>query len=394
MASFQPVKALKGKVFLRNQRFSLQNALVVLQFVIAIAMIVGTLLTTRQLRYMIDMDPGFNTDQVMLLPAYREIIEKYEPFKNALSQQTAIKGITASGQRLGGNIHQMGIRFKVDTATQNLAISHVNVDYDFIDFYGIELKEGRSFSKEFSTDAQHGFIINERLAKKMGVANPVGMPMKFGWQEEWGKVIGLAKDFNYNSLHHDINPLAMSVQPDWGFSEVSIRVDPKELQSALPRIKAQWETTGTDHPFDYEFLDTHFAELYRTDQQVSQVVAIIAGLAILIACMGLFGLVSVSAEKRTKEIGIRKVLGASIPDVLFMLSKGVAAMVLIAFAISVPLTWWFMDDWLSSFAYRVPVGAGVFIAAGALTLWVALSTISYLAYKAAKRNPIEALRYE
>ena len=394
MAGFKPVQALKGRIFLRSRNFSLQNVLVVMQFAIATAMIVGTLIATRQLRHMTFRDPGFNKEQVMLLSANREVVQGFEAFQNALMRQPAIRQVTASGQRLGSNIHQTGIQFKADTAVQNLAISHVNVDYTYLDLYEIELLKGRDFSKAHAQDAGHAFIINETLAEKLGVEDPVGMPLKFHFQEEWGTVIGLAKNFNYNSFHHDINPLAMSIQPNFGYSEISIRIDPRDLPAVLPVIEDAWRASGTDRPFDYSFLDTHFDELYRTDLQVSKVVGIIAGLAILIACMGLFGLVSISTEQRTKEIGIRKVLGATVGDVIFLFARGVAVLVMIAFALAVPFTWWFMNDWLASFAYRIELGAGVFLAAGGIALLVALLTISYLTYRAASGNPIEALRYE
>lgn len=394
MAAFKPVTALKGKVFIKSQHFSLQNILVVMQFSIATAMIVGTIIATQQLQFMTQKDPGFNKDQVVLLPSNSQVFEGFETLRSELLQNPAIKGVTGSGQRLGSNIHQTGIRFKADTAEQSLAISHVNVDFEYLDFYEIEVLDGRVFSKEHASDAEHAFIINKSLAAQLGVENPIGMPMKFGWQEEWGTVVGLVDDFNYNSLHNKVNALAMSVQPNWGFSEISVRISPSDLPAHLDKIEQAWRRSGSDRPFDYSFLDAHFEELYRTDQQVSSVVGLIAGLAILIACMGLFGLVSVSAEQRTKEIGIRKVMGASINSILILLTQKVAILVLVAFAIAVPITWYIMDDWLTSFAFRIDINPMIFVAAGVLTLLIALLTIAYLALRAANGNPIDALRYE
>ena len=394
LASFDPVRSLKGTIRLRNQKFSLQNGLVVLQFAIAIALIVGTLLASSQLQHMVSMNPGFNKDQVVLLPTNREVNEHYEQLKNELEQLSTVKTVTASGQRLGSNIHQTGISYREDTAVQNLAISHVNVDYNYQEFYEIELLDGRGFSKAYAQDTEHGFLINETLAAKLGWEDPVGKPMKFNWQEEWGTVIGLVKDFNYNSLHHDINPLAMTVQPNWGYSEISVRVDPKSFSQQLSQIEGAWLASGTDRVFDYEFLDDHFAELYQADTQVSKLVSIIAILAILIACMGLFGLISITAERRTKEVGIRKVLGASIGDVMGLFSKDIALLVAIAFVLAVFPTWWFMQDWLENFAYRIDLNPGVFVLAGVIALLVAMGTIAYRTYRAASADPVKSLRYE
>ena len=393
MSGFNVVKAIKGKGILKERKFSLQNVLVVVQFAAAIIMIVGTIFATRQLYFMTEMDPGFNREQVLLLPVDNRVVEHFSPLKESLLQLPAVTGVTASGQRLGSNIHQTGIAYKADTATQNLAISHVNVDFDYINFYEIELLDGREFSKEYSQDSMHSFIINEQLAEKLGYEDPVGKPLKFGWQEEWGTIIALAKDFNYNSLHNDINPLAMSIQP-WGFSEVSVRVNTDELTTVLPQIEKYWRESGTDLPFDYEFLDDHFAELYETDTQVSRVVGTIAILAIFIACMGLFGLISVSIEKRIKEIGIRKVLGASTGDLLIMLGKSTAVLVIIAIAFAVPVSWLVVNSWLSGFAYRIDIESWVFVLAGLMALAISLMTISYRSYKAANANPVESLRYE
>ena len=254
MAGFNPIEAIKGQLKLRMGRFSVQNILVVAQFSIAIAMIIGTLLVARQLRFMTDRHPGFQTEQVMLLPGTRQINEHYESFKEDLLAHPGIVGLTSSGQRLGNNIHQTGIRVKADTAEQGLAISHLNINYDFIELYDIELIDGRSFSKEYAQDEGHNFIINQRLADKLGWDDPVGKAMKFGWHEEWGQVVGLVKDFNYNSLHNDINPLAMSHQPNWGISEVSVKVRPDQLKTVLPFLEEKWLETGTDFPFEYEFL--------------------------------------------------------------------------------------------------------------------------------------------
>lgn len=395
MAAFKPIVALKGRIFSTNRKFSLQNILVVTQFMIATGLIVGTVLTVQQLQFMTKSDPGFDREQVVLLPTNRNVNENLNSFMEELRGIGGVQYVSGSGQRLGNNIHQTGIRARSDTAEQSLAISHLNVGHDYLDLYEIELLAGRGFDRSYGQDSGHSFIINQSLATKFGwdAAEAVGKDMKFGWQEEWGKVVGVTPDFQYNSLHHDVNPLAMSVQP-WGYDEVSVKIAAQDLSSVLAATEEAWIRTGTDRPFKYSFLDAHFAEIYQADRQVAQVVSIVAGLAIVIACLGLFGLVSVAVERRTKEIGIRKVLGAGVQDVIWLFTKGVGALVLLAFVLATPLTWYFLDDWLQGFAFKIDIGAWVFILAGVGALSLAVLTVLFRTWSAARRNPVDSLRYE
>ncbi|MEL6671733.1 MAG: FtsX-like permease family protein [Bacteroidota bacterium] len=393
ISGFQPAEILKGATLFRDKRVSLQNVLVVLQFSIASALIVGTILTAQQLYFMLGKDAGFNREQVMLLPTDRNVNQGFEAMKNELLTLPGVKAVTASGQRLGNNIHQTGISFRDDSASQGLSISHLNIDYDYLSFYEIELLDGRDFSESYASDAGQNFIINETLAKKIGWEDPVGKDFKFSWNEDWGKVVGVVKDFNYNSLHEGINPLALSIQP-WGYSEVQVKLKGDQVSSQLAEIERVWRASGTELPFDYTFLDAHFAEIYESDRQASEVVLVIAGLAVLIACMGLFGLITISAERRTKEVGIRKVLGASVVQVMGLFAKEVSLLVLLSVLIAVPVTWYFMESWLQNYAYRIEIGAGVFILAGLGALLIALLTISFRAYRSAVANPVDALRSE
>ena len=394
MANFDAAKALKGNLFFRQRKFSLQNVLVVVQFTLAIGLIIGTLLIARQLSFMLNQNPGFNREQVLLLPANREVNRNYESFKQELLQYPEVMGISASGQRLGSNIHQTGINYRADTSVQSLAISSLNVDYNYLDFYEIELEEGRAFSKAYASDSAHGYVINQELAAKIGYEDPVGKPFKFSWEETWGTIIGVTQNFNYNSYHHNINPLALHVRPDWGYSEISVRITPSSLTGLLPKIEKHWRETGTDRDLSYEFLDEHFAEVYMADRQVNQLVRIIAFLAVFVACLGLFGLIHISAERRTKEIGVRKILGASVGSLVGLFTREVAVLVGIAFLIAVFPTWWFMSSWLESFAFRIQMAPWIFIFAGILALAVALVTICFKALRSAQSNPVDCLRYE
>ena len=329
----------------------------------------------------------------VLLPMDRHVNENYEVFRQEIMQLAGVKDVTASSQRLGNNLHQWGLTVKADTAEISMAPSQVSVDFNFVSFYNIKLLEGREFSKEFASDQGSAFIINQSMAKKMGWDQPIGKGMKLSGNEEMGSVIGLVEDFNFNSLHHKIQPLAMSVQ-GWGFSEISVRMDAASLSQTIREIEAKWPTTGTDRPFEYEFLDEHYNELYKGDQQAAKIMTIIGVLTILIACLGLLGLATVSIEKRIKEIGIRKVLGASVTNLMVLLSLGITRLVLIAFVIAVPLSYYFMNEWLNGFAYRIEISPWVFVGAGVVSLLIALLTITYRTYKAVSSNPVESLRTE
>jgi len=394
MAGFRVIQALKGEIYFRNRRLSLQNLLVVVQFAVAGTMIVGTILTVRQLNYMIDSDPGFDRSQVVLLPYNEQVHENFVGMRKELLGIPGVEAITASGQRLGGNIHQTGFQVRQeDTAAMGMAISHLLVDHEYIDFYGIEILEGRSFDPTLPGDSVNKYIVNEAFVKEIGAENPIGMDVRLPWNEDWGQIIAVVKNFNYDSYHNGINPLVLSVQ-DWWHSELSIRIDPAALPGVLNEIETAWQATGTDRPFRYEFLDEHFDEMYRADEQLSKVVAIVAGLAMLVAILGLFGLVAYAVERRTKEIGIRKVLGARTQDVFWLFSKRVALLVGVGMLLASVAGWYLVQDWLTGFAYRIDIGADAFVLAALLLFGLALATTGLLCLRVARGNPADSLRYE
>ena len=400
LSGFNPSRVLKGLIENVGGRPTMRNTLVIGQFSAAIILIIGTLLATQQLIFMQRQPTGFNREQVVIIPLSRVANQKYDALKQELLKNTAITGVTGSGQRLGNNFHQSNARFKSDSGMRELTTSQVLVDFNYLAFYNIQLLEGRNFS-EGRGDNGRGYIINESMAKELLKDKPgtplrslIGKSYAMGWEDSLGTIIGIAKDFNFNSLHHKIETLTMEVKKEWGYSEMSVRIDGNHAQQALNYISNVWSKMVPDLFFDYTFLDDHFAKLYQSDKQVSVVMSILAGLAIFIACLGLFGLATFTAQRRTKEIGIRKVVGASVFQITALLSKDFLKLVLVSFIIAVPVAWIGMSKWLEDFAYRINISVWVFVVAGICAIAIALLTISFQSIKAALANPVKSLRSE
>ncbi|MEQ8242567.1 FtsX-like permease family protein [Fulvivirga sp.] len=395
LTAFKAINVLKGNKQNGNKSV-FRSGLVVLQFGLALAMIVSTLIVLNQLNYMKNKDVGFDKDQIVLIDMNREVNEKFELIKNELLDLSAISGVTASGQRLGNNFHQGGFKVKMDSGIFDFIPSNLRIEYDYFDVYGIKLKEGRKFSKEFATDEGLAYIINETMVKELGLKSPIGVAAAHSWypDDSLGTIIGVVEDFNFNSLHHKVNTLSMSIHSNWGFDEMSVKIKGSDPQAALAQIEDVWNRHIKDWPFDYMFLDEHFATLYQSDNQMSAVVSIMTVLAILIACMGLFGLSSIMVMQKIKEVGIRKVLGANAFQITFLLSRNFLLLVVLAFIIASPITYYLLDDWLQNFAFHVDINFVIFIVGALISLAIALVTIGYHTIKASYRNPVEALRYE
>ena len=285
---------------------------------------------------------------------------------------------------------------KADSGVILIRPSNVNVDYDYLNVYGIKLKEGRNFSKDFATDKTKAFIINESMVRDLDLKNALGAKGGHGslQDDSLGTIIGVVRDFNFNSLHHKINNLYLFCNPDWGYDEMSVKIGGAHVQEAIAAIKESWDKNISSYPFTYSFLDEHFDNLYRADQQMSLVVTIMAVLAILISCMGLFGLAAITTEKRTREIGIRKVLGATVTQITTLLSRNFAMLILISFVIASPVTYYLLSVWLENFAYRIVINPLLFLMGGFLALIVALLTISFHTIRSARANPVNSLRSE
>jgi putative ABC transport system permease protein len=397
LSSFQPTKVLKGSAGTGNKKSNFRNILVVGQFVSAIFLIISTIFVLRQFNYMKTQDPGFVRDQIVTIPLDGVTYKKYDFLKEKLLSNTLVSAVTGSQDQLGSHLDQSGIEFKGDGPMRNLTSTRLIVDADYLNLYKIKLAYGNNFSHEKQANGRE-YIINEALAKEL-LKDYKNKPMSwllgkhFGF-DSLGYIVGIAKDFNFNSLHYKIETMFMFNQKDWGFGTVSAKINGGQARGAIAFIQSSWKSIFPESPFSYQFLDDHFKEVYRTDSQITQMVSILAFLAILISCLGLFGLASYSAERRIKEIGVRKVLGASLTNIVSLLSVHFIRLVLIANAIAWPLAWFSISKWMENYAYRLPMSWWVFIAAGLAALLIALATVSLLALRAARANPVTSLRAE
>jgi putative ABC transport system permease protein len=397
LSSFQPTKVLKGNAVSANKKSNFRNILVVGQFVSAIFLIIATIFVFRQFTFMKNQDPGFNRDQIVTIPLDGITWRNYDLLKDKLLTNSLVSSVTGAQDQLGSHLDQSGIEFKGDGPKRDLTSTRLIVDADYLNLYKIKLAMGNNFSHEKQANGKE-YIINEALAKELLKDYPKKdmrwlLGKHFGF-DSLGYIVGIAKDFNFNSLHYKIETMFMFNQKDWGFSTVSVKINGARSKEALAFIQSTWNGINPDHPFDYQFLDDHFREVYRTDSQITQMVSVLAFLAILISCLGLFGLASYSAERRIKEIGVRKVLGASSSSIVSLLSKHFIWLVLIANAIAWPLAWLTVNKWMQDYAYRVPMSWWVFALAGFIALGIALLTVSVLAMKAAMANPVTSLRSE
>jgi putative ABC transport system permease protein len=389
---------LKGKLAAGFKRSWLRNALVVFQFVISIILIIGTVVIYNQLNYIRTKDIGFNRNQVLVINNTDALKTQSITFKNELLQISGVEGATMSGY-LPVNFNRSNDAFFTSPALdQKTAISmqRWNVDENYIPVLDIKLLQGRNFSPQFPTDST-GIIINEAAAKFLATSHLLNKKLYTvdditTKQLSEYHILGVVKNFNFSSLRDVITPLALRLKPDNG--NISVRISSSNIPGVVTQIKNKWKAIAPSQPFDYSFMDEQFNNLYTTEQQTGRIFITFAILAILIACLGLFGLATYAAEQRTKEIGIRKVLGASVSNIAGMLSKDFLKLVIISAAIAFPVAWWAMNKWLEDFAYRVSIGWWVFCAAGILALLIALLTVSFRAIKAALMNPVKSLRTE
>lgn len=398
MSSFQPIKVLKGFLKIGGKTISFRKVLVTFQFAISIILIICTGVVFRQMKYMQNKDLGFDRDHIINLPYASLLNDKYDAFRNQLLSNSAIKNVGRSSRIPTGRLlDAMGARIKSgDTLAPVMAdIKYVLADQDFVSTYGVKIAAGRGFSRDFGEDTS-AFIINEAAAKILGFKNNEdAIGRDFGYGGRNGKLVGVIRDFHFESMHQKIVPLVLLVSrtPN-GYGNISLKLSGANLASTVSFIETTWKKFLPQTPYTFTFLDENFSRLYNAEERQKKLFTTFACLAIFIACLGLFGLSAFAISQRVKEIGIRKVLGANIKNIVTLLSKDFLKLVAISAFIAFPVAWFAMNNWLQDFAYRINMPWWVFIIAAVVATLIALFTIGFQAIKAAIANPVRSLRTE
>jgi len=400
LSSFKPVTVLKGTVQSGKAKGTLRKMLVTFQFIISIVMIIATLVVIDQLKYLQNKDLGYNKNNVLIIELQdTAFIRKVPSFRDELLQHASIKAV-ATSTSVPGIVRSIQLmRVEQEDQMTEYALNLFLADYDFIDLIQLKLIKGRQFDRDMGTDLNEAVIINETAARKLGWTDePLGKKIDFGIRLDGTafrntKVIGVVKDFHFASLHNEIEPIAIFLS-DRPRQMLSIRIADGMERDALSLINDKWAEFGVNHPLHYEFLDERLKESYKSEEHTSRVFTVFSILSIFIALMGLLGLSSYLTERRTKEIGIRKVHGASVSAVLNMLYREFAILLIIAFLIATPVAWWLLSRWLQDFAFHTNIKAISIALAALITIAITWITISYHSYKAAVSNPVDAIKYE
>jgi putative ABC transport system permease protein len=394
VSASQPVSSLRGSLLFRSKTF-FRSFLVVVQFVITIGLIFSTLVVSRQLHYLKNKKLGFQKEHVIVLPFEDQFeLSRFPLVKNELLKNPQILSVAGASNIVSRVYSSSPFWWEGAQEGDSMRVEKLFVDDDFIDTFGIRIVHGRNFSEEIKTDQENSFIINETAAKAFGWESPLGK--KLAWarkREEKGTVIGVVEDFHFRSLHQKIEPLILVLGGEF-FDNMYIKVHHKSVPAALSFIQKTCRHFFPERPLEYFFLDDDIDKMYKSETMMGRLFWYVSSLAIFIACLGLFGLISYSTEQRTKEIGIRKVLGSSVFGVVTLLSKDFVRLLVVANLIAWPLAYYVMHKWLQNFAYRIDVSILVFVLSTAGTLIVALFTLSFRSVRAARANPADTLRYE
>ena len=392
---FNAVEVLKGSVKLSRPGL-LRNSLIVTQFTIACLLITCTMIVRQQITYLQQKPMGLNKEQVVSIPVGNQLNGNttLKTMRDRLANQPQIAAVSGSGVNIGAGLDGSSSRqmFGFLYGKRDITCDWLRVDTDYLKTMGIKLVKGRDFSPAFSTDTSTAVLITQSMAKALGEANPVGKFIKPDAKQF--QIVGVVSDFNLYSLHQEAKPIALQMQSDNPVRYILVRVNPQNLTAAMETIKNVWKSIAPKQEFIGSFLDENTQRWYRKEQRLATIFSSAAGIAILLSCMGLFSIALISIQQRTKEIGVRKVLGASVPSIVALLSKDFLKLVLIAILIASPIAWWAMDKWLRDFAYKIDIEWWVFALAGALAIVIALLTVSFQSVKAALMNPVKSLRSE
>ena len=397
LSSFRPIVILKG-LRLGSGRLGLRSGLVVFQFLVSISLIIATTVVYRQLRYIQTAKLGYDKDQVVVVEGTGALGSNEAVFRQQLVRDSRVVQASISGYLPNDRYNTGLIAMQPDrTDAQMTRMTYFGVDDQYIPTLGIKLTAGRNFSVNFRSDSS-GVVINETAARQFGWANPLGHTLtnpalpQNGNKARTFRVIGVVRDFHFRSLHERIAPMVML--PEGNAGSIIVKAKANDIAGLLASVRAQWAAFKPDEPFRYSFLDESYQATYQAELKTGRVLALFAGLTIFIACLGLFGLATFTAEQRTKEIGVRKVLGASVVSIVTLLSKDFLKLVLIAIVIASPVAWYAMNRWLQDFAYRTEISWWIFVVSGAGALVIALLTVSFQSIRAALMNPVTSLRSE
>jgi putative ABC transport system permease protein len=391
LSSFIPVKVLKGQSG-PSGNAGLRKVLTIMQFSVATFLLIGTMVVYAQLNFIQNTKLGFDKESVIYFNPPTPVWNNIEVFRENLLTQSGIKSVSLSN----GTPGMPSATWRYGFPGKNIAERSVNtqiIDYDYLTTYGLEIKEGRALSREYATDSLQGYLVNEAFVKELMIENPVGTPIQALDGHPPGQIVGVVKDYHYRSLHQRIEPLILRIDPGNMWC-ASIKFSGGNLKSNIATVEKEWKKLAPDYPFTYDFLDDTIEQQYKADLNTGVLLSAFAGLAILIACLGLLGLTAFMTEQRKKEIGVRKVLGASVLNIVVLLSRDFSKLVVIAFVAVMPLAWYGVHKWLEDFAYKVEINPILYIGAGVLLSLLAWISIAYQSIKAAVVNPTETLRNE
>ncbi len=392
LSSLAQNKILKGKVQnFRTKKWNLRHVLVIFQFTISVFFIGSALVVSKQLSYLKSKDLGIQKENILRVSTHGGLSEKASDLKQELLKNPNIRNVTLSNNNMTSFNNSGPINWEGGDISQQIEIGYNWVDEDFLKTFDLKMKEGRFFSKDYSSDKTNAFVLNQKAVSYLGLENPIGKKVK-SWFDVEGTIIGIIEDFNTMSLHSELGPIAL-LNGGWT-NFMFIRINGQDIPSTLKFISEKIKGFAPDDPIDYQFLDEQIDSLYQTEALTDKITFALTTLAILISCLGLLGLALSTLGQRTKEIGIRKVNGATISEILVLLNRNFVKWVAIAFVIATPIAWYAMHRWLENFAYKTELSWWIFALAGLLAFGIALLTVSWQSWRAATRNPAEALRYE
>jgi putative ABC transport system permease protein len=394
LSKFKPLAILKGKLNTSIAELLARKGLVVFQFTLSVVLIVAVLVVYQQIRFIQSTKPGYNKDNVVRFDSEGKLQGNEEDFTSALKTIPGVLNASFTQHNLvGRNFGSADLSWEGKNPNQNIYFEGIYGGYNFIQTMGMQMATGRSFAKGFGDEGYNTMLINETAAKATNLKNPVGKIIK--WGNTPFKVVGVIKDFHFESLHDVVKPTFMLLaEGNNPFYKIMVRIKGTQQKETMAQVQKMYEAYNPGFPFAYNYLDEAYQKQYETETRVSVLAGYFSALAIIISCLGLFGLVAFTAQKRQKEIGIRKVIGASVNSITVMLTKDFLKLVVIAVLIAFPLSWWAMNQWLQGFAYRIHIGAGVFVIATASVIIITILTVSFQAIKAAIANPVKSLRSE